>query len=101
LLIVVAIFVGIEIQAMLIGQSVSPATQAKIQQFLVDREEVDKVYSLITQQLGPDAMIAVKARMRKVATPEELIADINRTEAAMKAAFPQIRWSFFEPDDAD
>jgi cation diffusion facilitator family transporter len=101
LLIVVAIFVGIEIQAMLIGQSVSPATQAKIQQFLVEREEVDKVYSLITQQLGPDAMIAVKARMRKVASPEELIADINRTEAAMKAAFPQIRWSFFEPDDTE
>jgi cation diffusion facilitator family transporter len=101
LLIVVAVFVGIEIQAMLIGQSMSPATQAKIQQFLVDSEEVDHVYSLITLQLGPDAMVAVKARMRKSATPEALIADINRTEAAMKAAFPQIRWSFFEPDNAD
>jgi cation diffusion facilitator family transporter len=101
LLIVVAIFVGIEIQAMLIGQSMSPATQAKIQQFLVDREEVVQVYSLITLQLGHDAMVAVKARMRRVATPEELIADINRTEAAMKAAFPQIRWSFFEPDVED
>ena len=101
LLIVVAIFVGIEIQAMLIGQSMSPATQAKLSQFLVDREEVDEVYSLITLQLGPDAMVAVKARMRRVATPEALIADINRTEAAMKAAFPQIRWSFFEPDVVD
>jgi cation diffusion facilitator family transporter len=101
LLIVVAIFVAIEIQAMLIGQSMSPATQARLSQFLVDREEVDEVYSLITLQLGPDAMVAVKARMRKVATPEALIADINATEAAMKAAFPQIRWSFFEPDVAD
>jgi hypothetical protein len=25
----------------------------------------------------------------------------NRTEAAMKEAFPQIRWSFFEPDETD
>jgi hypothetical protein len=46
-------------------------------------------------------MVATKARMREVATPKELIADINRTEAAFKAEFPQVRWSFFEPDDTD
>jgi cation diffusion facilitator family transporter len=101
LLILVAIFVGIEIQAMLIGQSVSPATQARMQEFLEAREEVDQVYSLITLQLGKEAMVAVKARMRPASTPEAMIADINRTEAALKAEFPQIRWSFFEPDVED
>jgi cation diffusion facilitator family transporter len=101
LLILVAIFVGVEIQAMLIGQSVSPATQARMQEFLEAREEVDQVYSLITLQLGKEAMVAVKARMRPASTPEAMIADINRTEAALKAEFPQIRWSFFEPDVED
>jgi cation diffusion facilitator family transporter len=101
LLILVAIFVGVEIQAMLIGQSVSPATQARMQEFLETREEVDQVYSLITLQLGKEAMVAVKARMRPASTPEAMIADINRTEAAQKAEFPQIRWSFFEPDVED
>jgi cation diffusion facilitator family transporter len=101
LLILVAVFVGIEIQAMLIGQSVSPATQARMQAFLEGREEVAQVYSLITLQLGKEAMVAVKARMRPSSSPEEMIADINRTEAALKAEFPQIRWSFFEPDVED
>ena len=81
--------------------SMAPATEAQIRAFLLAREEVAQLYSLITIQLGLDAMVAVKARMRVVATPDELIADINRVEAALKAAFPQVRWSFFEPDNAD
>ena len=101
LLVVVAFFLGTEIKAMLIGQSMSQANEAQIRDFLLAREEVDHLYSLITIQLGLDAMVAVKARMRRVATPDELIADINRVEAALKAAFPQVRWSFFEPDNAD
>ena len=101
LLVVVAFFLGVEIKAMLIGQSMAPAMEAQIRACLLAREEVDHLYSLITLQLGLDAMVAVKARMRRVATPDELIADINRVEAALKAQFPQIRWSFFEPDNAD
>jgi len=101
LLVIVAFFLGVEIKAMLIGQSMAPATEAQIRAFLLAREEVAQLYSLITIQLGLDAMVAVKARMRVVATPDELIADINRVEAALKAAFPQVRWSFFEPDNAD
>jgi cation diffusion facilitator family transporter len=101
LLVLVAIFVGIEIKAMLLGQSVSPHTEELMVRFLVNRPEVDHVYRIITLQLGPDVMVATKARMREVATPKELIADINRTEAAFKAEFPQVRWSFFEPDNAD
>jgi cation diffusion facilitator family transporter len=101
LLVVVAIFVGNEIKAMLIGHSVSPAVEEQMQRFLVNRVEVDHVYRLITLQMGPDVMVAIKARMRPVATPDDMIADINRTEAAFKAEFPQVRWSFFEPDNAD
>src|SRR5436190_1596064 len=85
LLIVVSLFLGREIKAMLIGQSMAPATVIEMRAFLQGREEIAQVYSLITLQLGLDAMVAVKARMREVATPELLIADINRVEAALKA----------------
>jgi cation diffusion facilitator family transporter len=101
LLVVVALFLGIEIKAMLIGQSMSPATTDDMRAFLQAREEIVKVYSLITLQLGLDAMVAVKAKMRDVDTPALLIADINRVEVALKARYPQVRWSFFEPDIAD
>jgi len=101
LLMVVSLFLGIEIKAMLIGQSMAPATIADMRVFLHEREEIVQIYSLITLQLGLDAMVAVKAQMRAVATPELLIADINRVEAALKARYPQVRWSFFEPDNVD
>ena len=101
LLVMVALFLGIEIKAMLIGQSMAPAVEAQIREFLLAREEIAHLYGLITLQLGLDAMVAVKARMRTVATPDALIADINRVEAALTAGFPQVRWSFFEPDNSD
>jgi hypothetical protein len=46
-------------------------------------------------------MVAVKARMVSVDGDQQLIAAINTVEAAMKAEFGDVRWSFFEPDTAD
>ncbi len=86
LLIVVAVLVAIEVKALLIGQGV---------------EEVAEVLNLITLQMGPDVMVAVKARMQATASDQQLIAAINIVEAAMKAEFKDVRWSFFEPDNAD
>lgn len=101
LLIVVAIFIAVEIKAMLIGQSVEPVQREAIRKFISERPEIKQVFSLITLQLGNDIMVAVQAEM---AEPELSIAAnilrINETEAALKAAFPEVRWSFFEPDDS-
>ena len=52
-------------------------------------------------QLGPDVMVAVKAQMRGGTDGRGLVLDINRVESAMKVQFPEIRWSFFEPDISD
>ena len=46
-------------------------------------------------------MVAVKGRMQQQGSAAELIDDINRVEAALRAAFPQVRWIFFEPDVKD
>lgn len=45
-------------------------------------------------------MVAVKVKM-KAETAAEMIADINRAEAAVRAEFPEVQWLFFEPDLAD
>jgi len=98
LLIIVAVFVAIEVKAMLIGQGVDPARQAQIQQFLDGRPEITRVISLITLQLGNDVMVSVQAQMREAANAQVLIGEINTVEVAMKQAFPEVLWSFFEPD---
>jgi cation diffusion facilitator family transporter len=98
LLIVVAVLVAIEIKAMLIGQSIDPAVQARMRQFLDDRPEIGNVISLITLQLGNDVMVSVQAEMREEQTAKSLAMQINDVERALKAEFPSVRWSFFEPD---
>ena len=101
LLIVVAVLLAIEVKALLIGQGVEPRRRDELMAFLKNRPEVADVLNLITLQMGPDVMVAVKARMVSVDGDQQLIAAINTVEAAMKAEFGDVRWSFFEPDTAD
>jgi cation diffusion facilitator family transporter len=101
LLVLVAILVGIEVKALLIGQSAEPQVLARLRAHIEAQPEVAQVYSLITQQLGSEIMVAVKARMHPVGSDVALIEAINAVEARMRAEFAQLRWIFFEPDLAD
>ncbi|RPE81175.1 cation diffusion facilitator family transporter [Vulcaniibacterium tengchongense] len=98
LLIVVAVFVAIEVKAMLIGQSVDPARQRQIRDFLEARPEVERVINLITLQLGNEVLVSVHAQMRESQSVPLLYEQINSVERALKQGFPEVRWSFFEPD---
>lgn len=101
LLVVVAIFVAKEVQDLLIGQSVDPEQRAAMQHFLEQQPEIKRVFNLITLQLGSEIMVAVKAEMNRFLSPRDMIDDINRVEERFKAQFPDVRWSFFEPDVRD
>jgi cation diffusion facilitator family transporter len=101
LLIVVAVFVAIEVKALLIGQSVAPARREEIRRFLEARPEIHELFNVITLQMGPDVMVAVQASLGDDLRSSELVARINAIEAAMRSAFPEVKWSFFEPDDSD
>jgi cation diffusion facilitator family transporter len=99
-LIVVAAGIAIEIKGLLIGQSAEPQVEARLREFLQRREEVEEIYKILTLQLGTSLMVAVKAKMRGTSAAD-LVAGINRAEAALRAEFPEIQWLFFEPDIAD
>ena len=101
LLIVVAVFVAVEVKALLIGQSVAPAQRDAIRQFLEARPEILHIYNVITLQLGPDVLVAVQAGLGPDLRAAELVSRINAIEVDMRRAFPDVKWSFFEPDDSD
>lgn len=101
LLVVVAVALAVEVKALLIGQGVEPRRRAELMAFLENRPEVAKVLNLITLQMGADVMVSVKAKMEACASDRAMIEAINTVERAMKAQFPDIRWSFFEPDLVD
>ena len=101
LLIVVAVFIGVEVKGLLIGQSADPELRQEIHAFIEQRPEVVRVFNLVTLQLGPDVMVSVKAEMRGDASVSDAIDATNAIERDLKARFPEIRWSFFEQDIAD
>ena len=98
LLVLVAILVGVEVKALLVGQSAEPQVLVRMRAHLEAQAQVEQVYSLITQQLGGEIMVAVKARMRPQGSDVALIDAINVVERDLHIAFPQVRWVFFEPD---
>jgi cation diffusion facilitator family transporter len=100
ILIVVAAGIGIQIKGLLIGQSAEPETEQRMQAFLERQPGVEKIYGMITMQLGTTLMVAVKAKMQ-AASAAELVAAINRAEEALRTEFPEIQWLFFEPDIRD
>jgi cation diffusion facilitator family transporter len=101
LLIVVAVFVAIEVKELLIGQSIDPTRLEDLKAFLAGRAEIDTVFNLITMQLGPDVMVAVKAKLHPTGSERGIIDAVNQIESDLRARFPQVSWLFFEPDLAD
>jgi len=98
LLILVAIFIGVEVKSLLVGQSADPAVTKKMCDFLEARPEVARVLNMIATQHGEDIVVAVKARMAEEQSARALIEAINTCERALRQAFPEVRWLFFEPD---
>ena len=69
--------------------------------FLEARPEIENILNLITIQLGPKIMLAVKAKMVNTDSANQLIDNINICESELKKTFPDILWVFFEPDNKE
>jgi cation diffusion facilitator family transporter len=98
LLLIVAVMVGIEVKALLVGQGVEAHVRREMLAFLEAQEPIERVIEILTLHMGGDVMVAVKAKMREHGSQAALIDAINRIEASFKERFPQTQWTFFEPD---
>ena len=98
LLVVVAAAVARETKAMLIGQGVEVSVRAEMIDFLRAEPQIESVIEMLTLHMGGDVMVAVKAKMRSQGDLRSLVDEVNRIEDAFKARFPQVQWTFFEPD---
>lgn len=98
LLITISFVLGIKVKSLLIGQSADDPTRTAIKQYLEARPEVEQLLNLITFQMGPQIMVAVKTKMKKVDSVDEMVTRINICEVELRKQFPAIQWVFFEPD---
>jgi len=98
LLVIISFFLAVKVKSLLIGQSSDDKTSSGIRKILEARPEIEMILNLITVQLGPMIMVAVKAKMTKVETIDQLVVNINICESELKKEYPAIQWVFFEPD---
>ena len=99
LLVVIAIFLAIEMTAMLVGESALPEETEAIRAALESSSGVLRVIHLRTLHVGPDELlVGAKIAVAHSATGLEIAADIDDAEAKLRAAVPTARYVFLEPD---
>jgi len=97
-LVLVSIFIAWRIRSLIIGKSAEPELVAEINQLIQADPVIESVFNIITIQLGPQVMLAVKIRLRSGVPVEEAVININALERRLKQNHPEIGWCFVEPD---
>ena len=87
LLVVVAVLIAVEVKALLIGQGVESLRREQMLAFLCERPEIDEVFNLLTLHMGPEVMVAIKARMAPCPRHNAMIEAINTVEHDFRARF--------------
>jgi len=99
LLVVIAIFLAMEMTAMLVGESALPEETAAIREALESSDGVNRVIHLRTLHVGPDELlVAAKIAVAHSATGIEIAQDIDDAEVRLRAAVPTAKYIFLEPD---
>jgi cation diffusion facilitator family transporter len=99
LLVVIAIFLAMEMAAMLVGESALPEETEAIRAALESSGGVLRVIHLRTLHVGPDELlVAAKIAVAHGGAGAEIAKDIDDAEAAIRAAVPTARYVFLEPD---
>ena len=95
---VIAIVLIVEMKSLLIGEGATPAEEKALYAAL-DAGGVDRVIHMKTQYLGPDEMlVAAKIAMPPGADLSTVARTIDDAENRIRAAVPQARVIYLEPD---
>ena len=99
LLIAISIVLAVEMKGLLIGESASPARQLAIADAIKDSPEVQGIIHMKTEHIGPDELlVGVKVGFEPSMSIRDLADAINAVERRVRAAVPEARIIYIEPD---
>ncbi len=99
LLLVIAVFLAMEMSSMLVGESAVPEQTDAIRAALESEPSVARIIHMRTLHTGPDeVMVAAKIAVTGTDTAASVSDAINSAEARIRAAVPEARWIYLEPD---
>ena len=101
LLVVVAFVLGVEMKALLMGETASSENRLALATALRSHAHVRSLIYMHTEHLGPDTLlVAAKVIFDPSLPAAEVSRAIDEAEAAMRAAVPIATFIFIEPDMA-
>lgn len=96
-----AIFLARETKGLLMGEPASPEIQAKVLEIVQADPAVHKANGVLTVHLGPhQIVIGLSADFEDTLTAPEIEACVERIEANVRAAVPEITGVFIKPQTA-
>ncbi|CAL9463713.1 cation diffusion facilitator family transporter [Streptomyces sp. enrichment culture] len=99
LLIVIAIVLAAETKSLLLGEAAGLEEVRKIENAVVDGDDVTGLIHMRTLHLGPEELlVAAKIAVRHDNTAAEVARAIDAAEARIRAAVPIARVIYLEPD---
>ena len=99
LLVVVAVVLALETKSLLLGESATPAAQARIRAALSGTPGVERIIHMKTLHLGPEELlVAAKIGVGAMTAAEDVARAIDRAERAIREAEPTAGAIYLEPD---
>ncbi|MFT4126415.1 MAG: cation diffusion facilitator family transporter [Gordonia sp. (in: high G+C Gram-positive bacteria)] len=96
---IIAIVLIVEMKSLLIGEGATDAEEAALLAALTGSDHVERVIHMKTQYLGPDELlVAAKLAMPPGADLTVVARAIDDAESHVRAAVPQARIIYLEPD---
>ena len=101
LLVVVAFILGVEMKALLMGETATRENRMALATALRGHEHVRSVVYMHTEHLGPDTLLVAAKVIFDPSLPAAAVSrTIDEAEAAMRVAVPIAKFIFIEPDMA-
>ena len=98
-LIGVAIFLSVEVKSLLIGESADPYISTTACDIATKHPLIVELINCITVQQGPGEVLAcVKIKCEPHLTALDVSNLINEFEKQLRAACPEVKWLYVEPD---
>lgn len=99
LLIVVAFILGVEMKALLMGETASKEDRLALSKALRQHPQISEVVYMHTEHLGPETLlVATKVIFDPTLSAADVSRIIDEAEASMRAVVPTAKFIFIEPD---